>query len=284
MSGKKVLFLIVLFCISVGLNASTIHWITFVNTENPNVGQASKNSKDYLYSRVINTVDAELSQFGYNYKIYHYDSSYFTPQNCHNIIKELQCDTTDMIVFYYIGNGMNISSDANQAKYPTLFIDDDIKNGIPLSWIHQSLKEKNARLTLTFAVSCNKNIGVRVETEIAEVSIPSAHNYNETYLSSQQMSGIANAFLGYKGDMVVCSASPEQDSWAVQTPFGSMDVFTYVFVSTFEGAIFDKSFTWPKFLTKLSETTTEVTKDMPTQGIQTPIYDYDLKLIRENDR
>lgn len=156
-----------------------------------------------------------------------------------------------------------------------MLIDNEIRHGIPLSWVHKSLKEKNARLTFTISIASNRYIEIGGETDIAEASLPSVQNYEDTEgIDSQYKSVIADAFLGYKGDVVICSASPEQDSWAAQTPFGSMDVFTYVFVSTFEGAIFDKSFTWPKFLTKLSETTTEVTKDMPTHGIQTPIYDY----------
>ena len=95
----------------------------------------------------------------------------------------------------------------------------------------------------------------------------------------QYKSSVANAFLGYKGDLVVCSASPGQDSWSVQTPFGSMDVFTYIFVSSFEGTLFDKSFNWPKFLDKISSATTEATNNLPLSRGQTPIYDYDMKQI-----
>ena len=146
------------------------------------------------------------------------------------------------------------------------------------------LQEEVGGLVDIVAVVEVVSVEIGGDTDIAEVILPSIQNCEELKdADNQYKSVIANAFLGYKGDLIVCSASPEQDSWAAQTPFGSMDVFTYVFVSTFEGAIFDKSFTWPKFLTKLSETTTEVTKDMPTQGIQTPIYDYNLKRIREKD-
>lgn len=284
-SWKKVLAVIAIICISAGLNARTIHWITFINTDDPNVGDLDKNARNILYERFVKVVNNELGQYGYDNKIYDFYSGNYTPQECQSCISSLQCDTTDIIVFYHIGHGYRISKDTKHVKYPLMLIDNEIRHGIPLSWVHKSLKEKNARLTLTISVSSNKYIETEGETNVAEVLLPSVQNYDEIEgVVSQYKSVIANAFLGYKGDLVVCSASPEQDSWAAQTPFGSMDVFTYVFVSSFEGAIFDKSFTWPKFLSRISDATTEATKDMPTRGFQTPIYDYSLKHIREPNK
>ena len=287
-SSKRFTKVIALFAFAFAfssMNASTIHWITFIDTDDPNVGELDKNARNLLYDRFIKVVNSELGQYGYDYKIYDYYSGNYTPQDCKRCISNLQCDTTDIIVFYHIGHGSRISKDKEHVKYPLMFFDNEIRHGIPLSWVHKSLKEKNARLTFTISIASNRYIELGGETDIAEASLPSVQNYKDTEgINSQYKSVIADAFLGYKGDVVICSASPEQDSWAAQTPFGSMDVFTYVFVSTFEGALFDKSFTWPKFLTKLSETTTEVTKDMPTHGIQTPIYDYDLKRIHGHGR
>jgi hypothetical protein len=282
---KKVMALFVFAFAFSSMNASTIHWITFIDTDDRNVGELDKNARNILYERFIKVVNNELGQYGYDYKIYDYYSGNYTPQDCQNCIKNLRCDTTDIVIFYHIGHGSRISKDIEHVKYPLMLIDNEIRHGIPLSWVHKSLKEKNARLTFTISIASNRYVEIGVDTDIAEVILPSIQNCEELRdADNQYKSVIANAFLGYKGDLIVCSASPEQDSWAAQTPFGSMDVFTYVFVSTFEGVIFDKSFTWPRFLTKLSETTTEVTRDMPTQGVQTPIYDYNLKRIREKDR
>lgn len=284
MSGKKVLSLIVLFCISVGLNASTIHWITFVNTDDPKVGECGKNARNILYERFVKVVNNELSQYGYDCKFYDYYSGNYTPQDCKNCIENLQCDTADIVIFYHIGHGTRISKDTEHVKYPLIFIEDEIRQGIPLSWVHKSLKEKNARLTFSISIASNRYIGAEGETDIAEASLPSVQNCEDTEgIDSRYKSVIADAFLGYKGDMIVCAASPEQCSQVTQTPFGSLDVFTYAFVSLFEGGMLDNSFTWPKFLSKISDATTEITNDTPL-GVQTPICDYDLKRVYESGK
>ena len=280
MNSKRVLFILVSVCISILMNASTIHWITFINTDDPNVGHAGKNSKDFLYSRLINTVNTELNQYGFNPNIYDFYSGNFTRENCMNVVKNIECEANDIIVFYYIGHGMRISEDTIHFKYPTLLFDDDFKSGIPLSWIHQSLKDKNARFTLTIAVSSNTYFDLEGNqmTEITDVLLPSVQNCSETSENvSQYKSTAANAFLGYKGDIIISSASPGQCSWAAQTPFGSMDVFSYVFVSSFESKLFGKDFLWADFLKEVSKATEEATNDMPFSGVQTPIFDYNLK-------
>ena len=276
-SGKKVLAFMAIICISVSLNASTIHWITFINTDEPNIGEPDKNAKSLIYDRLVRTVNMELSQYGYDYKMYDYYSGNFTKQDCMNVVNNIKCDTNDIIVFYYIGHGRRLSKDTTN-KYPTLFFDTDVKNGIPLSWIHQSLKDKKARLTLTIAVSSNTYLEGDQMSDITDVLLPSVQNCSEIpQNASQYKSSIASGFLGYKGDIIICSASPDQCSWAAQTPLGIMDVFTYVFISSYESKMFSKDFLWSVFLKDVSESTEEATKDMPLYGVQTPIFDYNLK-------
>ena len=73
--------------LSIGVNARTIHWITFINNS--------------------------------------------SLKTC---INNLQCDTTDIIVFYFIGHGTRMSEDmANSTNYPYLYFDENVKNCIPLS-------------------------------------------------------------------------------------------------------------------------------------------------------
>ncbi len=282
---KRALVILASICISVLVNASTIHWITFVNTDDPNVGESGKNSKSLIYDRLVSTVNSELSQYGYDHKIYDYYSGNFTKQDCMNVVNNIKCDTNDIIVFYYIGLGMRVSKDTTRFKYPTLFFDNDNQNGIPLSWIHHSLKDKKARLTLTIAVSSNTIIEENHISDITDVLLPSVQNCSELSPSScQYKSSVASAFLGYKGDIIICSASPGQCSWAAQTPLGSMDVFTYVFISFYESIMFGKDFLWPDFLSKVSAYTEDATKDMPLLRVQTPIYDYDIKQIGVPDK
>lgn len=281
-SHRVMLTSLMTFSMTVMAQAATIHWISFFNTDDPNVGEYDKNAKEYLYNRLINAVNAEVQQYGYNFKTYDFYSGSFTAENCKSSIANLKCDSTDIIFFYFVGHGGRISSDYEHYKYPLTFYDVQINRSIPLSWIHQSLKEKGARLTMTFAVSSNTLFSFDGKTETSEVLLPSIQRCTATQKNAEPyQSSLANAFLGYEGDLIVCSASPGQASWGVQTPFGGMDVFTYLLVSTFEGKKTENGFSWPEFLKEVTEATTEATKEMPMQGVQTPIYDYNLtKIIR----
>ena len=157
-----------------------------------------------------------------------------------------------------------------------MLFDDHINHGIPLSWVHQSLKSKKARLVLTFAVSSNTYLDINDKPQTEDVVLPPIQTIKATPSGLTQCgSVIADAFLGYKGDILVCSASLGHNSWGIPTPLGGMDVFTYLFTSSFENLKEVSSFSWSKYLDDLAAAVTESTKDMP-QGGQTPIYDYNL--------
>ena len=261
----------------VKLNASTIHWITFINTDDPHIGILDKNAKDVLYERFINVVNREIGQYGYDYKIYDYYSGTFTPWECQNCITNLQCDTTDIIVFYYIGHGNRLSNDAKNSRYPSMHIDNEINNSIPLSWVHQSLKNKKAQLVLTIAMCSNMHIEVEGNPNIAEVMLsPIKSLKGLPFEQTRSESIIADAFLGYKGDMIVCSASPGQPSWGLQTDLGPMDIFTYAFVSCFEKMTSEHILYWPELLKEISSQVNSTTKEPPYNKEQTPMYDFDL--------
>lgn len=281
-AAKKYIHVILFLCVVASLNAGTVHWITFFNTDDTNVGEYDKNARHFLYSNFINLVNTEVQQYGYDCKIYDFYGGSFSAENCKSCIANLQCDSTDVIFFYFVGHGGRTSNDFEHCKYPLLMFDNQVSRFIPMSWIHQSLKEKGAKLTMTLAVCSNIMFGYDGKTEIDEVMIPSVQSCKEVHTGeTPHLSSLAKAFLGYSGDMIACSASPGQESWAVQTPFGGMDVFTYLHVSTLDIKKTEDGFSWPVFLKEVSEATTEATKEMPMQGAQTPIYDYDLiKIIR----
>ncbi|MBQ9559724.1 MAG: caspase family protein [Bacteroidaceae bacterium] len=275
--SKRICLSLVFIGTVVCLNAGTIHWITFFNTDDPNVGALDKTAKDFLYEKVITAVSAEVQQHGCGCKIYDFYSGAFSTENCKNVIANLQCDSTDVIFFYYVGHGGRNSDDFERYKYPLMMFEEQANKAIPMSWIHQSLKDKGARLTLTFAVCSNTLFGFEGNPEIDDVLIPSLQKSQETPSSETSYpSSLVSAFLGYRGDLIVCSASPGQSSWGAKTPAGGMDVFTYVFASTLENKKGQGTFSWSSFLEEISTTTTLSTKEMPAHGTQTPIFDYSI--------
>lgn len=269
--------------ITLGINASTIHWITFINTDDPNVGEFDKNARSVLYGRFINTVSSEVSQYGYECKFYDYYSGNFSPTECIYCISNLKCAPSDIVVFYFIGHGFRPTENNAGSKYPYMFFDDNCNNSIPLSWVHQSLKNKGAQLTLTFAVCDNSYLGADCKPSIEGVLLPSIakHEVNTNTISDGHSdSAISNAFLGYRGDMVICSTSPGQHTWGGQTELGSMDIFTYSLITLFDKAQSENVLSWPAFLEELSSQISNATKDSPVRSIQIPTYDYDIKQIQ----
>lgn len=57
---KKIISLICSILISCAIQAQTIHWITFIDTTDPNVGQIDVYGRQMLYSYFINEVNAAL--------------------------------------------------------------------------------------------------------------------------------------------------------------------------------------------------------------------------------
>ncbi len=60
---KKIL-LVLFLClgVSMGMDAKTIHWLTFIDTTDRNVGEIDKSSRQLLYSRWIDLVNTTLKE------------------------------------------------------------------------------------------------------------------------------------------------------------------------------------------------------------------------------
>lgn len=224
-------FLMIFTLLSVcatGMKAKTIYWLTFIDTTDPNVGAIDINIKERLYSRWIEPVNAVLKENGYTIdtsnNIYGYN---VTPENCRSIVQGLTCSTEDIVVFYYVGHG---TENTGTSKYPLMWMAQSNANKlIPLSWVHDKLKSKGARLTVSIGMCCN-----------AAQNIPGRNsptfdvNYGNTYVDEEMASCIKKLFLNYSGDIVVTSSSPGESSRAFNDPsLGPMDIFSYCLIDQF---------------------------------------------------
>ena len=64
------------------MQAQTIHWLTFIDTNDANVGEMDKNSQALLFNRFRNVVNAALASYGYTADNQEYFGDRLTPQNC----------------------------------------------------------------------------------------------------------------------------------------------------------------------------------------------------------
>jgi hypothetical protein len=242
-------------------SAQTIHWLTFVDTTDPNVGKIDVNGHDVLYNHVINVVNSAIKEKGYTTDIHDIYGTTLTPQKCKETISNLSVSSNDVVVFYYIGHGTHgtVGGDV----WPMMWMAQDNPNYlIPLKWVHDQLKAKGARLTATIGMCCNVYQGIN------RTSIPSfGVNYGNTYLTDDEKNAIQKMFLGNKGDFILSSASPGQSSVGGNTPLGPMDLFTCVFVKNFEDSAYDGELDWNTLFTDVKDVINSV-----TEGEQTPIF------------
>lgn len=263
----KKIFSIFLVLSALSLNAQTIHWLTFVDTEDLNVGQFDVKGREVLYGHFINTVNAALQEKGYQAQIHDYYGSNMNPESCLSAVKQLKCSSNDIVVFYYIGHGTHAKDENN--PYPQMLLGcdwDEEDKFINLKSLHESLINKNARLTVSIGMCCNVVQGARAKSDL-NFSV----NYGNSKLTDTELNAIQDMFLGYTGNIIVSSASVGQSSYPASTPFGDIDLFTAMLVSIFESRALEGDLNWVDFFDEITYGVNYV-----SQETQTPFYESNL--------
>lgn len=242
-------------------NAQTIHWLTFIDTTDDNVGAIDVTGRKVLYNRFINVINAALAEKGYNSDIQDFYGNLTSPENCKRAVETLRCRPEDIIVFYYIGHGgRSVADDDKAHPYPSMWLaQNNPSKMIPLEWVHNTLKDKNARLTATIGMCCN------VKQNLPVLRTPTfAINYGNASLSQNQLTSIQDMFLNHKGDFILTSASPRQSSYGAHTPMGDMDLFTAEMVLEFERQSAKGNMTWQSLFDNVRKSVNEKSKSEQT--------------------
>lgn len=95
---RKFLLMLSLLLVTVVSQAQTIHWLTFIDTKDENVGEVDVLGRKVLYGRYINLVNAALASKGYTAKIYDYYDTRLSPENCKAAVQNLRCQPNDIIM------------------------------------------------------------------------------------------------------------------------------------------------------------------------------------------
>lgn len=212
------------------VEAKTIHWLTFIDTTDPNVGEVDQNTRKILYARWIDLVNASLKEQGYDVNIIDVYGSKTSPENCKNIVNDLDCGSEDIIMFYYVGHG---TENSNTSKYPLMLMaQSNVNKFVPLSWVHNTLKKKGARLTVTIGMCCNARQGAP-----GRIAPTFSANYGNSYIDQDTSESIKKLFLNYRGDIIITSASPAESSWTCPSPIGWTDFFTFGLILQFNNVL-----------------------------------------------
>lgn len=274
----KRLISLMFLLITLSNNAQVIHWVTFIDTTDPEVGECDRTGRSVLYGHFIDVVNAVLENNGFKPDIHDYHGSHMTPENCNIIIDGLHCDPNDIVVFYYIGHGTHRSGDNNPFPYMTFGLS-DTRRHISLDSLHKRLKAKNPALLITIGMCCNSFDRVSAkEGPILNI------NYGNGYCTETEKKAIQELFFKYRGDIIVTSAEPGQKSYACKTIFGFMDLFTAVLVYNFEIGAAEGELDWISLLSNVQYGVHESRKDKKNKkDQQTPYFEHTLVLTDTSD-
>ncbi len=278
---KKILLFFVLTVVIFSANAQKIHWLLFIDTDDYNVGSVDKKARYAIKDHLVNVVNSVLTQEGYEPKLSDNYGNMVSSQNCKNIVNNLQCGPNDIIVFYYIGHGGRNPNDA--VRWPMMCMHEDVRihpeRMIPLEWVHNKLKTKNARLTITIGMCCNS------EASIVPVrkSIGYGTNFGSTFLSESATSMIKNLFLKNRGDFMVTAAQPKQVATCGIDDKGEdkypIDIFTLFLLYSFETNFSNPNITWEGWFDQVVSMVWNDSKN--TQCPQRPFYESNLSSVSQ---
>lgn len=273
---KKTFLILTCMLLAFAADAQTIHWIVFADTRDPDNGNEVRNSIDVYTSQFIDRMNDAIIPKGYLPRQKTYSGTDFTETKCKNVIRSLSCGKDDIVVFYYLGHGGrpqmgNEEKASYNQKYPwpDLAFDkantNESINGLTLNAVHNSLKQKGARLTVTMGMCCNvhstqyKKHGV--STQSRRYKIVSKKFAKKV---GQQL------FLKSKGDVLIASAQPGQFSYGGSYGGQDVDCFTAALceiTDRYANNDSGENITWNRFLSEVSAKCTALAE---RDGVQVP--------------
>ena len=257
---KRAFFILTYILLVLAADAQTIHWIIFADTQDPNNGSEVHNSMNAYKSQFIDRMNDAIIAKGYTPNQKTYSGIEFTETKCKEVIRNLSCGKDDIIVFYYLGHGGRAQMGKEEmASYNQKYPWPDLAfnkantnvsiNGLTLNAIHNSLKQKGARLTVTIGMCCNahssqyKRHGMSTQSRRYKIV-----SKNFAKKVGQQL------FLRYKGDVLVASAQPGQFSYGGTYGGQDVDCFTAALCETTDSYANNdrgENVTWNSFLNEV---------------------------------
>lgn len=194
---------------------SKLHLVFVADTQDPRIGLSVENDMNDI-ANLFRKATKEIGMKFQATKIY---GNSFDLNTVNAKLNSLKPASNDVIIFYYSGHGFNDTRSYN--RFPEMALDGP---DLGLSAVHQKLKSKNARLTLTIGDLCNSLPQSRRRTE-SQTEIP----FKSGFLFDSDK--LTQLLLQTKGDLI--STSSKKGQWSYTMYDDSNGHFTSAFIDAF---------------------------------------------------
>jgi len=238
-----------------------IYVLIFADNKSPDISEACQNDKrkviDWL-SEAANLTGMRLLGADDNYV--------YSKAGVDSALRSIHTEPNDVIFFYYTGHGIRFEKQTGRYPYLDFYNNEALRAQINLEEVHQKLKAKGARLTITIGDLCN--VVVRGDVVIA-------------YKAPLRKQIFQKLFLSAEGDILVASSSPGQSS--VLSRDQQSGLFTSCWLSAAEWVASGKAEPeWEEIVKLTDDRTIRISSgdkhgEDSTKTVQTPIHNYHLR-------
>lgn len=284
---RNKIFLIVCLWVLIPFNivlSQTLHSIIVANTIDTAISSACIfDQQSVLYE--IQTI-AQVLNYKNNCKTI--QDNEFKKNIIEKTVNDLQCDSDDVIFFYYTGIGARAIED--NSKWPQLSIningENNNENYLPLLKIFNLLKKKNPGLLIVIA-DCDNKANEKLHPNSIDIQTPKVKenvypiklSKGETIIENISLLKeiYKNLFMTQKGTILISSSKPGESS-VVFKDEGSLFTINYfrALTKTLSG---EMECSWDSLLSRSKEMTKSIAQVF--NEIQEP--QYELNLIKVTD-
>lgn len=263
-SSMAFFFICIFGCCSFStpIQAATLHAILVGDTNDLSLGRAMRININSIYKEL--EIAAEKTDLELNPIV-----AYGKLTNRKQVLEEIEnlnVEPNDVVIAYFSMHGYR--TDHNQTIWPNLFFGEE-HNGIDMDYIIASLREKNPRLLIALADSCNKYLNSSIDTMYA----PTALGWTDFFFADQQKN-YKKLFLDSSGIIIASATEPGTVAWGVNKVGSFM---TMSFVESLHDVVGrTKNVSWEEVFSQLEIRVGSYLKKYKSKNIQIPQYVIDL--------
>lgn len=256
-------FLCLFLFLFTSLQGATIHAILVGDTNDRTLGVAMQMDLDMMHKEL-----SEASRItGLKYNVIMTTGRSVNADNILNQIDQLKIEPDDVVVAYFSCHGYRTSS--KTSRWPNVFFSNESR-GIELDLIVDILSQKNPRLLIVMADSCNNVIN-----GIPTVSKPKKSAKARALTRQQRIKqNYTNLFVKSSGVIILSGSIPGQFSWGVN----NRGCFTTLaFIDELKNAVTGiQPASWEGLLGKLESRISTLQRPYGENVVQTPQYEINL--------